>query len=70
MNWILVVLFLNAQTGDLVRFTERPSTIEECAQPAAPVQVLDGLAQVTICKQTDSHGKVLPALPDGPKVES
>lgn len=71
MNWILVTLFLNAQTGDLVRFTERPSTLAECIAPATPVLTTDGLAQMTICKRVDKDGKAITQLDsNAPKVQS
>lgn len=59
MKWILISLFLNAQTGDLDHYTaSEPLELSACvAQLEGAHQVKDNLAEVRICRAIDKDGK-------------
>lgn len=64
MNWILITLFISASTGELDHYTAAPiGTLQACVerlQGAHPV--VDGLAEVRICRVVDKDGKAVPEI--------
>lgn len=75
MNWVLVTLWLSAQTGDVVKVDPPvPIDVAMCFEVGLPALVKDGLVPVHVCRQVDTDGKPIPedkidpSKPEAPKV--
>lgn len=74
MHWVLLTVYLNIQTGEIVKYDPPQEVdVKTCLEVHLPELAKDGLVPFHVCKQLDADGNPIPEkkagiTPESPKV--